>query len=430
MAETSRSTFLNLSSFQIMVMFRRGLFYSYLSIYLRAFLGMSVTETTLFATIPMIMNVLFATFIWGRLSDKFQLRRTLIIVGEIIAAIITAAVWYAHILPSSKITAGYVLTFGLSVVEIFWSMSNIGWTALLSDLYPAKQRTGLQGKLMSIGAFGRMAGILIGGMLYDGFPHHYDGWGFHSGVLFFIAAGVMMISTIPMFFVPEGGIKKEPKKIEEKKVKGWALLRLSNYSISRKYLFFLIGMVFIFFGFNSIVLLKSQYLILEEGFNLSSRYLSYIFNTGTGAVFIAGLFIKKIADKYSDEKLLIAGNLIAITFLMGYAFSNYLPTLFVSEFLGGSAMAIIFSSSYTYASRLIPPEKRGAQFSLYNAANFLSWGIPSTLITGPLVDILIKSGCAQVFSYRMSFIAAAILMIIGSIILLYTYRIKNDIEYD
>ncbi|MFX1359132.1 MAG: hypothetical protein ACFE8T_02185, partial [Promethearchaeota archaeon] len=83
--ESITRTFLGLSSFQILVMFRRGLFYTYLSIYMRDFLLLSVTETTLYATLPMIMSVTFQNFIWGPLSDKIQRRRVLIILGEIIA---------------------------------------------------------------------------------------------------------------------------------------------------------------------------------------------------------------------------------------------------------------------------------------------------------------------------------------------------------
>ncbi|MHA2273314.1 MAG: hypothetical protein ACXACI_15755, partial [Candidatus Hodarchaeales archaeon] len=61
----SHRAFFGLSSFQVLAMFRRGLFYTYLSIYLRFYLGLSVTETTLFATIPMILNVTFQMFVWG-----------------------------------------------------------------------------------------------------------------------------------------------------------------------------------------------------------------------------------------------------------------------------------------------------------------------------------------------------------------------------
>lgn len=87
-----------IGSFQALAMFRRGLFYAYLSIYLRYFLGLSVTGTTLFATLPMIFNILSQTFIWGRFSDARQLRRTLILWGEATGALGTVLVWVAHIL--------------------------------------------------------------------------------------------------------------------------------------------------------------------------------------------------------------------------------------------------------------------------------------------------------------------------------------------
>jgi len=115
----SRRTFLGISSFQALAMFRRGLFYNYLSIYLRHFLGLSVTETTLFATLPMIANVVFQTFVWGSISDRFQLRRTLIVWGELLAGVGTVFIWYAHRLTDSQTWAGYIIIIGLTVVEIF-----------------------------------------------------------------------------------------------------------------------------------------------------------------------------------------------------------------------------------------------------------------------------------------------------------------------
>jgi hypothetical protein len=207
--EAGRRTFLNISSFQMLATFRRGLFYSYLSIYLRFFLGLSVTETTFFATFPMILNVLFQTFVWGGISDKFQKRRTLIILGEILAAINTSFIWYIHTLPDSDYSAGYAIIIGLSIVEIFWSMSNVGWSALLSDIYPERGRAGIQGRLSSVGAIGGIIGVWVGGLVYDGVPYSYEGWGFESGLLFFAASGIMVLSAIPMLFVPEGGIVKD-----------------------------------------------------------------------------------------------------------------------------------------------------------------------------------------------------------------------------
>jgi hypothetical protein len=82
----SYTIFTGLSSFQTLAMFRRGLFYTFLSLYIREFLGLTVTETTLFATIPMAASSLCQMFVWGSVSDRLKVRRTMIIVGEVLAA--------------------------------------------------------------------------------------------------------------------------------------------------------------------------------------------------------------------------------------------------------------------------------------------------------------------------------------------------------
>ena len=168
LASDDTKRFIGLSSFEILAMFRRGLFYAYLTIYLRHYLGLSVTATTLFATLPMVVNVLSQTFIWGRVSDHFQLRRSLIITGEVSAALSTLAVWYLHRLPDTPRFAGFIIIFGLTVVELFWSMSNISWSALISDLYTEELRGTIQRRLNSMGGLGRIMGIWVGGFLYEG----------------------------------------------------------------------------------------------------------------------------------------------------------------------------------------------------------------------------------------------------------------------
>lgn len=421
-----RKTFIGISSFQVLAMFRRGMFYSYLSIYLRFFLGLSVTETTFFATFPMVCNILFQNFVWGRISDKYQKRRTLIIIGEISAAISTVLVWYIHTLPGGRHTSGYVVILGMSFVEIFWSMSNVGWSALLSDLYPADARAGLQGRLQSVGAMGRFVGVWVGGLLYDGLPFIYEGWGFRSGTLFFIASGAMILSTIPMLFLPEGGAGNATQS----RSAGNPILAFFGIDFSdpasKRFLLFLLAMIFIFFGLNMVVLLVAQYLTLDTGFNVSSRLLGYILNTATVAIFIIGLFVGRLSRRIRDEYLLLVGAAIAIFYEIGFAAAKSLPVIFITYFLAGTAQAIIMASSYSYAARLIPPEKRGKQFAMFNAAMFLSWGLPGTFIAGPLVDRLIALGYSQVFSYRMAFVAGAVLIAFGVGVLLFSIRRDNN----
>jgi MFS family permease len=406
-------------------MFRRGLFYSYLSIYLRFFLGLSVTETTLFATLPMILNILFQRFVWGALSDKYQRRRTLIILGEVLAAIGTVIVWYSHKLPVNKIAAGYVIIIGLSLVEIFWSMSNIGWSAIISDFYPQEERTGVLARLTSIGALGRIVGVLIGGLAYDGLARYYEGWGFDQGFLFFVASATMLLSTIPMFFVPEGGIRTDDQSQVQTNAKDGT--RSKSSKLSRVFIVFLLAMIFINFGRNSIAVIKAQYLSLDEGFNVSSQLLGYIVNMQSLAIFVFGLLITRLSRRYKDVVLLFTGTVVGILSLLGFVVATRLPVIFVSNFLAGVSMVVIMSSAYSYASKLIPPEHRGKQFAWFNATFFLSWGVAGTLIAGPIVDLLMRGGASEVFAYRISFLSSAVLVVIGAIILFFADRMKRHI---
>lgn len=409
--------FLNISSFQTLAMFRRGLFYSYLSIYLRFYLGLSVTETTLFATLPMVLNVLFQTFVWGRISDRYQSRRTLIIIGEFLAAVGTFFVWFFHTIPDNHRAAGYVIIIGLAIVEIFWSMSNVGWSALISDLYPEHKRAGIQGKLSSIGSIGRIIGVWIGGLAYDGLARYYEGWGFHKGLLFFIASGAMVLSTIPMFFVPEGGVGRDSGVSVGHKE--------GRFLDAKPFLVFLLAMLFINFGRNSVAVIKTQYLFLNQGFNVSSQVLSYIVNIQSVAMFIGGLIIARFTRWLKDRILLLIGTILALIYLLGFALAQNLSTIFMTNFLSGFSDVIILATSYSYASRLIPPTHRGRQFALFNATFFLSWGVAGTVIAGPVVDLLIKTGRTAVFSYRASFITAGLLVIAGIITLIFAYRLKK-----
>jgi predicted MFS family arabinose efflux permease len=417
---------LGISSFQILAMFRRGLFYSFLSVYLRFYLGLSVTETTFFATFPMIVNVLLQTFVWGRISDRTQKRRTLIILGELCAAVSTFLVWAAHRVPDTPHTAGYVVILGMSVVEVFWSMSNIGWSALISDLYPERERTGVQGRLASIGAAGRLAGVWIGGLAYDGMGRLYEGWGFEQGFLFFVASGVMVLSTIPMFFVPEGGVGMERGASGEA---GKVQVRLPGVSAySRKFIVFLVALVLINFGRNSITMMKAQYLVLDEGFNVNSGILSHIVNMQSAAILLGGLVMTRISKRFADESLLLAGSVIAVLGLVSFAAARHLAMIFAGNFLNGTADVVIMASSYSYAARLIPALYRGRQFALFDATMFLSWGVAGTLIAGPLIDSLIGSGAGQDFAYRMAFLAGAAMVAMGIAVLSFVNRMQDPVR--
>ncbi len=401
-----RSTFIGLSSFQLLAMFRRGMFYTYLSIYMRDFLGLSVTETTLYATLPMLMSVVFQNFVWGPLSDKLQRRRTLIILGEVLAGIGTISVWYVHSIFSNLLLAGYVIIIGLMCIEAFWSMSNISWSALISDIYPSKDRSKIMGQLTSVGGFGRIIGISIGGILYN------SGFGFRNGPLFIVAATVMFMSSIPMIFTPEGGIKHIGKvEVEDDENTS------QNFNFKTIFVVFIISLTFINFGRNSIATIYSQYLILDTGFAVDSILLSFIANTRSVAVLTIGFLAGTLSKKFGHARTLILGVGLAIFALVTTGLTDNLILIFVGSFFMGTSEVIIFAASYVIASNLIPSKSRAKLFGVYNTTFFLSWGLAGTFISGPLIDYMLNSGFEEIISYQAAFIVGALITGIGLVIL-------------
>ena len=402
-----RSTFLGLSSFQLLAMFRRGMFYTYLSIYMRYFLLLSVTETTLYATLPMLVSVIFQNFVWGPLSDKFQKRRTFIILGEILAGLGTLIVWFVHSIVSNLLIAGYIIIIGLMCIEAFWSMSNISWSALISDIYPSKDRSKIMGQLTSVGGFGRIIGISIGGILYN------SGYGFRDGPLFIIAALVMFMSSIPMIFTPEGGTKYNGKIEVENNEK-----TSQNFNFKAIFIVFIISLMFINFGRNSIATIYSQYLILDTGFAVDSILLSYIANTRSVAVLTIGFLAGTLSKKFGHSRTLILGVCLAIFALLITGITDNLILIFIGSFFMGTGEVIIYAASYVIASNLIPSRIRAKLFGVYNTTFFLSWGLAGTFISGPLIDILLNIGFEEVISYQSAFIVGAVITGIGLVIFL------------
>ena len=401
--------FFGLSSFQALAMFRRGIFYTFLAVYLRTGLGLTVTETTLFETIPMILNVLFQTFVWGRIVDRFQLRRSLIIIGEVVAGIGHVLMWYFHSIAPDGRSAGWVIITGLAVIEIFWSMSNIGWSAYIADVYDAESRNSIQGKLASIGGGGRIIGALIGGLLYDGYHRADPGWGFREGGIFFVSAAVMLVSVIPLLFMPEGGIhwQESPARSRACAGQGQPAGNLRIFAL------FLAAMLLINSGVNSLGAFRAQFLDLAEGFAASARTISLVSNVESLALIIVGLLVGSIGRRIGIQRLLIAGAGSGLVSLLLYTAAPGMGLVYAAAVFKGISDASVVAASYTFASTLIPPEKRGRWFAVYNATFFLSWGVSATFFSGPIIDHLISAGRGPVLAYRAGFASAAFLIMLG-----------------
>ena len=99
--------------------------------------------------------------------------------------------------------------------------------------------------------------------------------------------------------------------------------------------------------------------------------------------------------------------------------------MYIGRFIWGAVDVLVMTSSYALASILIPQERRGRLFGVYNASFFLSWGVGSTFIIGPLIDRLMANGTPENEAYKFGFLASAIITAVGILVLLLAIYIEK-----
>ncbi|MEM0007668.1 MAG: MFS transporter [Candidatus Bathyarchaeia archaeon] len=201
----------NLGIFQFLTFLRRGIFYTFMINYLYT-LMQTVTSTAVLGTFDMIASALGQNLLWGRICDHFKIRTKLIIIGESIAGFTYIIVFFIHrflIDVGRSFDAGLTMIFGLAILEFFWSMSDVGWAVLLTDITTPSSRGKIVGSLNFIASLGRMVGIIFAGFLYAG------GEGFRRGTLFWIVTILLFTGVAIMTFVSKSIGKEGVKPTQE-----------------------------------------------------------------------------------------------------------------------------------------------------------------------------------------------------------------------
>lgn len=413
--------FSGLSSFQFLTYFRRTIFYTFVAIYLRTNIGMTTVETSLMATIGMVLNTGAQSFVWGPLLDRIKRSSGFVVIGEIIAGFghILIFIWHRYALEGDQKLAGYSIIIGLALVEIFWSMSNVGWSVLISEYTSDHERKKLMGQLSIIGGLGGIFGASISGFLYQG------GKGFSEGSLFYIAAAVMIISSLLVFFTI-----KDKKSVRLEKSSNNNQMEENGFDsqIKRVYIIFLIALAFINFGRNSMAVITGFYLVDPGAFAATDQQVAFYRNVSSLATITAGLALSTFASKFKDTKVMLTGTIFALISMLWLVIAPSYNLVLISGMLNGAAMVIIQSAGYSIVASIIPVHMRGKLFAYFNATFFLSWGISATFITAPISDYLISQGSRTADAYRVSYIIGAMILTIGIGILLYTFKLLKKIK--
>ncbi len=410
--------FSGLSTFQFLSYFRRSIVYTFLSIYLRS-LGLSTTEVTLMATVGMIANAGTQSFLWGKALDKYRKPVGFVAAGELFAGfghIFMVFGYIAFLGMGQLIVAGYVIIFSLGIIEVFWSMSNVGWSALLSELTEQNERKKIMGQLSIIGGFGGIGGAYLGGFLFD------NGAGFANGSIIYISAIVMIFSSLIVYF----SIRLKTEHMVEVSGKDGIPKVPSLSELPSKlrtgYLIFLVALIFINFGRNSIAIITSIFLADPSAFGANGAEIALYSNIGSIASMLSGFMLGSVISKTDDNKVMMFGVILSVAGISWLIVAPSFALVILASFLIGASQVVIESSSYSIVAKMAPEQYRGRLFAYYNTTFFLSWGVAATLVAGPIADFLISQGSSNADAYRGSFIAAIVLIAVGIVVLLISFR--------
>jgi len=372
----------------------------------------TVTYTALLGTLDMVASALGQNLLWGRLSDRYKIRTKLIVAGESIAAVTYLIVFLIHkslLNLQADFSAGVSLIVGLSILEFFWSMSDVGWAALLADVTTGRTRGSIVGALNFIASMGRMIGITFAGILYQG------GEGFRQGTLFYIVITMLMTSTLLMW-VTSRSTEKSYEKTERTQTEDTVEKSTAKYD-SKTYMWFLASLIIIVIGAACISQVFLLFIKLPEGLNASDPEESLILTAWTLGGMLASLSCGPLADRIGRVKVITIGLVLAVLTPLFYGLVINVPALALFYGLNGVSFWIIQTVGFTFAGDIIPQDRRGRLFSVYNAVMALSWGPAGLLVGGPLADFQTEAlGFTPQTSYVNTFYASSIVLALGTIL--------------
>ncbi|MEM2202630.1 MAG: MFS transporter [Candidatus Bathyarchaeia archaeon] len=416
--------FVNLGIFQFLTFLRRGIFYTFMVNYLYTLMR-TVTSTAALGTFDMIASALGQNLLWGRICDRFKVRTKLIIIGESIAGFTYIIVFFIHrflIDVGRSFDAGLTIIFGLAVLEFFWSMSDVGWAVLLTDITTPSSRGKIVGSLNFIASLGRMVGIIFAGFLYA------SGEGFRNGTIFWTVTALLFTGAAIMTFVSKS-IGREGLKPTQEQLATEGIVKEKNIVVGdeRAYKWFLASLIIIVLGAASVNQIFFLFIKLQDGLNASDYEMSLIISAWTVGGMIASAISGRIADKIGREKVIFSGLILAVLTPALYGLALNVPSMAFIYGLNGVAFWSIQTVGFALAGDLTPEHRRGRLLSRYNAVIALSWGPAGILIGGPFADIQTKIlGIREHAAFINAFYLSSAIVAAGTILFAIKFlRIKR-----
>lgn len=319
---------------------------------------------------------------------------------------------------NDSIAAGYSIIGGLTSLEFFWSMSNLGWSALVSDLTTSKERGRVMSLFSSIGGLGQILGVSVSALMYD---WGGEAGGFTGGLLFYFASGIMFSSAILVWISTRGSEKvKEPEEAD--RAVNSQSVQLSNSHGPNTFHWFLASTFIVGLGTFSILQILILYAKLDSPIGASDPDIAMIRNSSSIAMIITSLLAGFLADRIGKKKALGLGFGLMVVTPLFYMIAQNAVQMIIFNSLNGVARALMTVVGYLVASDIIPAERRGRLFGQYNAITYISFGLAGSILGGPIADYLIGTGVTKAAAYVTTFQVASAVTLIGTLI--YAMKVK------
>ncbi len=430
MGQTKR--LLGVFNFRFINAFRNGIFASFLGIYLRENLLLSVTESNALFTLLEFIGAIGQLVIWGYIADRYKARTALIIGAEAVTAVGYIGVYLIHkyfLSTSGAHAAGLSIVLCVGLLETAWGAGFVGFFALIGDIPDAKQRTKYMGYGVTIVSSGRICGSMLGGLFFD---YKYKGGGFGEGILFYLLSSIILGFAVIAWFTRKdaethdtfNNPSMDPSSeilISEPNQKSNQQHVIEEKISLRPFYWFLSGIALFSLGRGAITQISIFYFRLPVSIEASSQMVSLLITAHWIGYMVFGPIAGRMSGRYATIGFLASLSWFAtIPFL--YMLVDSFPWALVLFASRGIAMSTFIVSAFTIIIKLVPSEKRGRLLGQYNATSMMAWGIGGSVVGGPIADWRFKQGVSLSSAYITSFFAASLLGLGAIIITLWKSR--------
>ena len=359
-----------------------------------------------------IANMLrqFLDPLFGRLSDIMKRRIPFIVISTITWTIPYAFLYFV------KAPAFVILI--AAIVNILMSFGNPAWTALQNELFPAKVRGKLTGKVIWFGSFGSMLATLFTGVILTfAFGENID---YQKYVYIPVLIGVFIsiIAVIPFLKIKEP-LQREGTRFQKysKSLKESLKEIFKHKPFIRFTSFYAIYGIFWTFSWPLFSIKQVDILKVSP---IQIALLEIIFAI-TSLIFI--LLGAKFADNYGRTKLVFLNRFSLFFFPLLYIFASKVWHLYLIHFFVSSLMSFGMGGVNAYILDLIPSKDSGLYFGFFSMVTGICYFIGS-LAGGYMVEIL-QHWYSEEIALNISLVFDTIMRFLLSFIFLALKEVKE-----